>query len=120
MNKYIIAFVLCSCMTSCIKDEAKNNECDIESAWIEGAEFEKNFFQVTDMRKDNISSTETNITFGVRPLRQVPISTQLPIHFKITPGATIVPASGTPQDFTKGPVIYTVTSEEDSGSAPTT
>ena len=112
MNKYIIAFVLCSCMTSCIKDEAKNNECDIESAWIEGAEFEKNFFQVTDMRKDNISSTETNITFGVRPLRQVPISTQLPIHFKITPGATIVPASGTPQDFTKGPVIYTVTSED--------
>ena len=112
MNKYIIAFVLCCCITSCIKDEAQNNECDIESAWIEGAEFEKNFYQVTDMRKDNISSTETNISFLVRPLFMVPLSTQIPMHFKITPGATIEPANGSPQDFTKGPIIYTVTSED--------
>ena len=112
MNKYIIAFVLCCYITSCIKDEAQNNECDIESAWIEGAEFEKNFYQVTDMRKDNISSTETNISFLVRPLFLVPLSTQIPMHFKITPGATIEPANGSPQDFTKGPIIYTVTSED--------
>ena len=31
----MIAFVLCCCMISCIKDEAPNNECDIESAWVE-------------------------------------------------------------------------------------
>ena len=41
MNKAMITFVLCCCMISCIKDEAPNNECDIESAWVEGAELEK-------------------------------------------------------------------------------
>ena len=112
MNKYMIAFVLCCCMTSCIKDEAPNKECDIESAWIEGVEFEKNFYQPTEMHKENISSTETNITFLVRPLFMVPLSTQIPVNFRITPGATIQPASGSPQDFTKGPVLYTVTSED--------
>ena len=30
-------------MTSCIKDEAANKECDIESAWIEGDELAGNF-----------------------------------------------------------------------------
>ena len=112
MNKSIIAIILCCCITSCIKDEAPNNECDIESAWIEGESFEKNFYQTTDMRKDNISSTESNITFLVRPLFMVPLPTQIPMHFKITPGATIEPANGSPQDFTKGPIIYTVTSED--------
>ena len=112
MNKYMIAFVLCCCMTSCIKDEAPNKECDIESAWIDGVEFEKNFYQPTEMHKENISSTETNITFLVRPLFMVPLSTQIPVNFRITPGATIQPASGSPQDFTKGPVLYTVTSDD--------
>ena len=108
----MIAFVLCCCMTSCIKDEDPNKECDIESAWIEGVEFEKNFYQPTEMRKENISSTETNITFWVRPPFMVPLPTQIPVNFKITPGATIQPASGSPQDFTQGPITYTVTSED--------
>ena len=63
MNKAMITFVLCCCMISCIKDEAPNNECDIESAWVEGAELEKLFYKPADMRKENISSTETSITF---------------------------------------------------------
>ena len=112
MNKSITALVLCCCFTSCIKDEAPNNECDIESAWIEGEAFEKNFYQTTEMRKDNISSTETNITFMVRPLFIVPLPTQVPVHFKLTPGATIQPASGSLQDFTNGPVVYKVISED--------
>ena len=69
MNKAMITFVLCCCMISCIKDEAPNNECDIESAWVEGAELEKLFYKPA-------------------------------------------PASGSLQDFTKGPVTYTVTSED--------
>ena len=32
MNKVIMAFALCLSITSCIKDEAPNKECDIESA----------------------------------------------------------------------------------------
>ena len=111
MNKYIIIIgVCCCCMASCIKDEALNKECDIESAWIEGAEYENYFYQTTEMQKENISSAETDIVFSIRSL--LSLSTQIPLNFKITDGATIEPASGSMQDFTKGPVAYTVTSED--------
>lgn len=98
------------CMTSCIKDEAPNKECDIESAWVEGSELERNFYQLADMRKENIGSRETNITFSVRSVALLP--SQIAVNFKLTDGATISPASGTPQDFTKGPVTYTVTAQD--------
>ena len=106
----MITFVLCCCMISCIKDEAPNNECDIESAWVEGAELERLFYKPAEMRKENISSTETSITFIVRSMAMVP--TEIPVNFKITDKASIEPASGSLQDFTKGPVTYTVTSED--------
>jgi hypothetical protein len=96
-------------MTSCIKDEAPNKECDIESVWLEGEEYERYFYQKTEMRKEAISSTETTIVFSVRSL--ISLSKEIPLQFKITDKATITPASGSKQDFTKGPVIYTVTSE---------
>lgn len=110
MNKAMITFVLCCCMISCIKDEAPNNECDIESAWVEGAELEKLFYKPAEMRKENISSTETSITFVVRSMAMMP--TEIPVNFNVTSKATIEPASGSLQDFTKGPVTYTVTSED--------
>lgn len=96
-------------LASCIKDEAPNKECDIESAWIEGAEYEQYFYQTTEMRKE-ISSAETNIIFSVRSL--ISLSKQIPLNFKITDGATIEPANGSMQDFTNGTVTYTVTSED--------
>ena len=79
-------------MASCIKDKALNKECDIESAWIEGTEYENYFYQTTEMRKEKISSAETDIVFSVRSL--LSLSTQIPLNFKITDGATIEPASG--------------------------
>jgi hypothetical protein len=96
-------------MTSCVKDEAPNKECDIESVWVEGEEYEQYFYQTTEMRKD-ISSTETDIMFSVRSL--ISLSKQIPLNFKITDGATIEPANGSLQDFTKGTVVYTVTSQD--------
>ena len=109
--KTIIAVAaFCCLMVSCIKDEAPNKECDIESAWIEGEEYAEYFYQPTEMLKDNISSAETNIVFTVRSMLSLP--KQIPVSFKITTGATIAPASGSMQDFTKGPVTYTVTSED--------
>jgi hypothetical protein len=111
MKKYTIFIALCCCcITSCIKDEAMNKECDIESAWIEGEEYEQYFYQTTEMRKENISSTETEIIFSVRSL--ISMTTQIPVNFKITAGATIEPASGSLQDFTQGAVTYTLTSED--------
>ena len=97
-------------VTSCIKDEAANKECDIESAWIEGDELAGNFYHMEDMKKEMISSTETNIIFTVRSMITLP--TQIPVYFKTTPGATIQPANGSVHDFTGGPVTYMVTSED--------
>ena len=37
---------------------------------------------------------------------------QLAPQFRLTPGATISPESGSLQDFSKGAVTYTVTSED--------
>ena len=74
-------------VTSCIKDEAANKECDIESAWIEGDELAGNFYHMEDMKKEMISSTETNIIFTVRSMITLP--TQIPVYFKTTPGAII-------------------------------
>ncbi len=111
-SKVLFLFVaLCSfTMTSCFKDEPLNMECDILSAWVEGEEFAPNFYQPAQMRMENISSGEKEIVFTVRSLISLPH--QLPVHFTLTPGATISPANGSMQDFTKGPVTYTVTSED--------
>lgn len=109
MKKYLIVIALCCCMASCIKDEAPNKECDIESAWVAGEAFEEYFYQATEMKKE-ISSTETNIVFSVRSI--LSLSKEIPLYFKITDGATIEPANGSAQDFTKGPVTYTVTSQD--------
>lgn len=63
MRKYIIALALCCCsLTSCIKDEAPNKECDIESAWIEGEEYQQYFYQTNEMRKESIGSIDTKMT----------------------------------------------------------
>ena len=97
-------------LASCIKDEEANKECDILSAWIEGEQYASNFYNASEMRIGSVISTENQITFTVRSLISLPES--LPVFFNITPGATIEPASGTAQDFTKGPVTYTVTSED--------
>ena len=97
-------------MASCLKDEAPTNECDIESAWVEGKNLASCFYDAADMRKDHISSTETEIIFTVRSLVSMP--RRIPVSFRLTPGAFIEPASGSVHDFSVGPVTYTVTSED--------
>lgn len=94
--------------SSCIKDDPKNSECDILSAWVEGEEYEEYFFQTSQMRIDNILSDVTDIVFYIRP--GVTLST-MAVYFTISDGATISPANGSLQDFSGGPVSYTVTSE---------
>ena len=107
---HVILLLLVLGFSSCIKDEEPNKECDILSAWVEGDEYASNFYNVEEMRINSIISTDNQVTFTVRSLISLP--TALPVFFNITPGATIEPASGSIQDFTKGPVTYTVTSED--------
>ena len=112
MKKFflMLAITLPCLMTSCIKDEAANKECDIESAWVEGEAYAQYFYDAAEMRKEYISSTQTDITFTVRSL--ISLSKEIPLNLKLTPGATVTPANGSMQDFTAGPVTYTVTSED--------
>lgn len=83
-------------MVSCIKSEAPNNEADILEAQI-------------DPKQEKLQSQLTNneVTFFINESADI---TKMAPAFKITPGATISPASGSQQDFTH-PINYVVTSE---------
>ena len=96
-------------LTSCIKDEPQNMECDILEAWVEDETLAQHFYQTTDMRISDVPSGTEKLVFTIRQRAALPA---IPIHFKLTPGATISPANGSPQDFSGGPVVYTVTSED--------
>lgn len=84
-------------MTSCIKDELPNAECDIIGASLP-AEI---------LNGDPIIKNEA-VEFHVMLGTDV---TSLSPEFTLTPGATIVPASGTTLDFSQ-PQTYTVTSAD--------
>ena len=96
-------------LTSCIKDEPQNMECDILEAWVDDDALARHFYQLTDMHISDVPSGSEQLVFTVRQLSALPA---MPVHFKLTPGATITPANGSPQHFGDGPVVYTVTSED--------
>lgn len=105
-NLLIIA--LSSVFTSCFKDEPLNAECDILEASVSVSKPEEMFYHPSDS-KLQVPYTDSTIIFNVR--RHTALNAIAP-HFTLTDGATIVPANGSVQDFSKGPVIYTVTSED--------
>lgn len=101
-----------SCITtlsSCFKEEPLNAECDIEQAYIHvDNKILLNLFTNPSDTLVNVQSDQTKIEFTMRPFAA--LTKQAPI-FRLTPGATISPESGSLQDFSKGPVTYVVTSE---------
>lgn len=105
-SRFIVAALSMSCITtlsSCFKEEPLNAECDIEQAYIHV----DNKILFTDTLV-NVQSDQTKIEFTMTPFAA--LTKQAPI-FRLTPGATISPESGSLQDFSKGPVTYVVTSE---------
>ncbi len=98
----------CLFFSSCFKDEPLNAECDIEQAYIHTDKPTKLFENITDTLV-KVQSNETNITFTMKVSTDI---TQLAPQFRLTPGATISPESGSIQDFSKGPITYVVTSED--------
>lgn len=101
--------MVCLFFVSCSKDSPKNSECDILSAWVDGAQYEQYFYQKADMRHDNITSSTDEIVFWVKSVSALP---QMPVSFSITEGATLSPANGSLQNFSAGAVTYTVTAED--------
>lgn len=106
--KQLLTFSITSVLlcTSCIKDEALNTEADIEKCILP-----ENILTDAVIKYD----APYDQTLNAYPLRievKNGVSlTSLAPTFELTPGASISPASGTPQDFTR-PVRYTVTSED--------
>ena len=113
-SRFIVAALSMSCITtlsSCFKEEPLNAECDIEQAYIhvDNKILLNLLFTNPSDTLVNVQSDQTNIEFTMRPFAA--LTKQAPI-FRLTPGATISPESGSLQDFSKGPVTYTVTSED--------
>lgn len=109
VSGFMAAVLAMACIVSCSKDTPKNSECDITSAWVDGAQYEQYFYNKADMRHDNIASSDEEIVFWVKSLGALP---QMPVSFSITEGSTINPANGSLQDFSAGAVTYTVTAED--------
>ena len=94
--------------TSCFGSEPDGCEADIETVMLHVANPGDFFFQPTDSMQV-VFSTDTIITFAVR--NHVDVTALAPV-FTLSPGATVTPASGTTHDFSMGPVVYTVTSQD--------
>lgn len=90
-------FALVAATAGCIRPEAPNAEADILTASVEG---------MTLLRPADI--TNDKVTFYANPWEDL---SALKPAFTLTPGAKIMPESGSAQDFTH-PVTYTVTSED--------
>lgn len=108
--KYSLCYAFFALMlASCIKDEPQGMECDILEVWVEGDGLDRHFSHATDMRISDVPSGEEQLTFTVWRRSALP---PLHLHFRLTPGATVSPDNGSLQDFSSGPVAYTVTSED--------
>ena len=109
MRHFYYILLLSALLMSCFKSEPQNMECDILEAWVEGENLDQYFSQKTDMRIENIPSSSDQVLFTVRQRSALPA---MAVHFSLTPGATVTPANGSTHDFSKGPIVYTVTSED--------
>jgi len=98
-SKILMAISALVLVTSCIKDEPLNREADIES------------FKVDDDQVISVVVSEDNQIINILMSKDADITKLTPI-ISVTPGATVSPASGVPQDFSDNrTIIYTVTSE---------
>ncbi|WP_121964843.1 PCMD domain-containing protein [Myroides sp. N17-2] len=86
--------------SSCIKDEAETMESDIASATIQDAD--KYLLTIPTI-------TNNNVFFRLQP--DIDERDFAPM-FKLSNGATISPENGSKQNFSKGPVQYTITSQD--------
>lgn len=104
----IVTVLATASLSSCFKDEPANAECDITEAWVHVDNPLDLFFSLGDTLV-NVPYDKDKITFHTR--KGCDLSALAP-QFKITDGATMTPANGSVHDFSKGGIIYNVTSED--------
>lgn len=94
---WLIALMAVATLCGCIRKEPLNAECDITEVTLPGDVLSREPIIEND-RVTLIVNANANIS-------------DLAPQFKLTPGATIEPASGTPRDFNQ-PQTYMVTSQD--------
>ena len=72
MKKYFTWVCAVAMLSSCIKGEPLNQECDIVSAYLEGEQYAALFYQPSQMRQDNIPSASKDIVFSVKSMNLLP------------------------------------------------
>lgn len=103
---FLAGLILAGLQLSCIQKEEPNSEADILKCILPASvqEYdETNYYEPFDPTVNAYP-----LYVSVSPQTDL---TNLAPEFKLTPGATIVPASGSAHDFSQ-PVRYTVTSED--------
>ena len=113
-SKYTISIglslgIVLGLFSSCFKEEPMNMECDILEAWVPDGVADNFFYSDADRHLNQIASDASRISFTVKQTTELPA---VPVYFRLTEGATIVPENGSSQDFSQGTVTYTVTSED--------
>lgn len=112
MTKKLFAlFLACMAFTSCIQDEPLNSECDIETCRVLLEDPLAVFYAEADATV-SVLSVDSIITFSTRERADRNLLKAVALNLQITPGATIVPAADSKQDFSGEGVRYTVTSED--------
>lgn len=107
--KLLPAAALCLGLSSCIKDEAPNAECDIEAVSIHLSDPLSVFYNTSDTIQV-VASADSIITFTTRRDKVSSINPDS-ITLTITPGATLKRTSVEMGD-NEGTLRYTVTSED--------
>lgn len=107
----ILSLIGITLFASCIRDEALNTECDIETVSVETVNADKLFYNVANSKVDVISS-DSVIVFHTKIDVDSSLLKNITVNLKLTPGATVYPANGSTYDFSHGGVNFTVTSED--------
>lgn len=110
-NVFLLISLFGLLSASCIKDEPLNSECDIEICKVHHDAADTVFYLVSDTLQ-RVSSTDSVIIFSIRPDVRTEDLSKVRVTLALTPGATVTPANGSVQDFSKGDVTYTVVSED--------
>ncbi len=111
--KYInlALLLMCGGLASCFKAEPLNSEADITSAYVHVDNPKDFFYNSSDTAAFIATDLKSQEIVFNNALQYADITSMAPC-FTVSPGATITPASGTPQDFSQGGIIYKVTSED--------
>lgn len=109
----IILLSLAICAASCVKDELRNPECDITSAYAGVADAEKCFFQLSDTAASINADYAASVIQFQRVTPWADLSSAAP-RFVLSDGAILYPESGTPRNFSNDTthVYYCIAEDE--------